>query len=1044
MPSSGKNPFDDGGDNCSGGGGGEVVVNNNPFDDDCEESSGKTAPSGDNPFDSDDSSYDSIGIAGGNGSNSQLGKNPFDNESDELERTSLNSETHQIYGGQVLPGNNPFDNTSDESASDSECGDNSHACERESSANSSSVNSVESAECDGCSESNSEPDEYSEGDEEAQVLHQTILDSNIEAGSQQAGDKIEFHRDENDRHDMPQSSLRIGISDEANIPLSDETGGEGATTPLLQNEDDSYWNKEAIREAVSSFDEKCSQERMIQDVENPLADGSLTREPGMMRSSVRRKKVKHRYCKACVMVTVVWAAMIILVSVILGMDWLGVHYDQTKSESLCTLCDRNSGIGLNYSAFALPTRKPSSSSESAFVSVATINPPPENIAELCAPSILLDHGPNKVASSETLVASCATACLPAVCCVSDNDQARQALTTMLESQGMGMQAATLFSSIEGCNRGSNVARCDSYNDFCSTLYDIEHALDSMQKHFRRECLGNSEATSISTAFSRQYTPRRRSEKCNDICASLSCCYETVEPTFETERKRNREHITNYTNIARKAMEFRQIGESDCDGFTSPAGSLNAQICNTYSTAYSIFCKSQDIPRTSAPTSSSSQSSNQPSYPLTQSPTLAGSPTSSSLMPSSKTVESASSLPTISSSPTAGLVNTATSTQPSTTVPSSFIIQPSNLPTITSYPTQNSSSAETIDTSIEIPSSLPSNFSNLDSKPSQRPNFSSLPTRDVLETLNSSFLPSMMPSANDKFITTESSSPVLVLNSSQSSTPLFVNSTLTCSIVNVSIFSSLVPSLSYSHEGFCAAVEAWNTNNATTKIFAANNEMSLRHELSAFFGHLPASRELSQCQRNVTDSNGKVYCKPDAYLGGNYSDPYCSISQEEGCICGPVPESSLFPGYIESDKLFYGRGPLHLSWNYNYLEIAEVLGMDLCSRPDFVALEEAVGWASAFWSWTSIPASTGKTSAISVAEGSYGGTLNAIGGGLECQTEIYSSDYSDKVATRLDYYCNAASSLRIDKLLGMDGCENLQRLFDTCSTSGACPACRDFL
>ena len=226
-------------------------------------------------------------------------------------------------------------------------------------------------------------------------------------------------------------------------------------------------------------------------------------------------------------------------------------------------------------------------------------------------------------------------------------------------------------------------------------------------------------------------------------------------------------------------------------------------------------------------------------------------------------------------------------------------------------------------------------------------------------------------------------------------------------------------------------------------------MNQRHELAAFFGHIPASREWSQCQNTITDSNGKVHCKPDAYLGGNYTDPYCSKSQslkidEEGCNCGPVPESSLFPGYIESDKLFYGRGPLHLSWNYNYLEIAEVLGVDLCSRPDLVVSEEAIGWASAFWFWTSITASTGKTSAISVAEGSYGGTLNAIKGDLECQTGMHSSDYLDEVITRLDRYCNAASTLGVDKLLEMDSCKNLRSLFDTCRNIGSCPECRDFV
>jgi len=1062
MPLSGKNPFDDDDDensSGSGGGGGGKVVNHNPFDDDSEESCRKTAPSGHNPFDSDDSSTSSnlesdegivkttrtptANLALDQGSTDQslnqppTGKNPFDNSSDESDRASANSETQTRQSSQVLSGSNPFDSASDDDVESSgdERDNSSQDGERESSAaitdavdNSSSpkkdcVSSVESAECDDCSETDSVPDETLEDDEEAQVLHQTTSDNDEESSARsQTGDEDrnkfdiegvanEFNRDdENVRHNMPQSSLCIDKPDEASNPFSEETKAEETTTPLLQNDDDSYWNKEGIREAVASFDAKVEQEGVKQDVENPLVERSLTREPEVVRSSVRRKKVKNRYFKACLMVTLVWAAMIILISVALGMDWVAVH-DQTKSDSLCTLCD-GSGIGLNYSAFSLrPTRKPSSSTQSAFVNIATIKPPPENIPELCSPSIFLDHGPKKVPSVEKLVASCATACLPAACCVRDNDQARQALTTTFESlgMGMGMQASTLFSTIEGCNRGDNVAICDTYNDYCSTLYDIEHALDTLPMKLRQACNGNeeAEATSISTAFSRQYDSKRISEKCKNLCLPLACCYETVEPTFATERKRKRQHNVTYTNVARQTME---TGESGCDGFGRPAGSMNAQICSAYSTAYSIFCKSQyGIPRTSGPTITPSyQWSNQPSYQLSQSPTtLVGKP-EPTLIPSSKIVESPSSHPTMSSSPIAGTTSypsyDISSTQPSlfpTTEPSSSITKPSHLPTITSYPTPNSTSK-----------------TNIDSTPSQHPTIISL---EVNETLNSSFPPL----------------PILEVNTTQSS---FV-----CNIVNSSIFYSLVPSetLSYSHEEFCAAVEAWNANNATTKIFAAEIEMKQRHELAAFFGHvLTASRAVSQCQEFITDENGKVYCKPDAYLGGNYTDPYCSISEDQdGCNCGPAPESSFFPGYIESDKLFYGRGPLHLSWSYNYLQIAEVLGVDLCSRPDLVALEEEKGWASAFWIWTSVTSSAGRTAAISVAEGSYRGTLHAINSELDCQTGIYSEDYLGEITTKLDDYCKAASTLSLDKILEIDSCENLKSSFDTCKSSGTCPACR---
>lgn len=923
--------------------------------------------------------------------------------SDDQDKNPSDDTSLQINADQNLSGNNTFDNTCDNDVGSNggECDNNTRASEGESptsvndridnssSSNNNNISSGDSADCD----SDSLKDKYLEGDEEAQILQQTILDDDIEPDKRSyQGDESDikedankFDRDdENARHDMPQSSLHTNELGEASIESSDKIQGEETRTPLLQDDDDSHWNKEDVKDAVVSFDAKCAREEIKQDVENPP-----TAEPEVVaRSSAIRKKVKNRYCKAFVMVTVVWTTMIILVSVALGKDWFGVHFDP---ESLCTLCDENGGIGSNYSAISRrPTREPSSLAQSTFVEVAKIRPPPENLAELCAPSILLEHGSKKIPSVQK-IGDCAAACLPATCCVSEDDQARQALTTLLASQGMGVQAATLFSNMHGCNSGDNIAICDSYNDFCSTLYDLDHALDSMQKHFRRACIGD--ITPIPTAFARAYDASKRTDdECKSICASLACCYETVDPKVATGRKRNREHSVNYVNTARRTMEFRQFGESGCDGFSTLDGSLNAQICNTYSTAYSIFCKSEDIPRSVVPTGTpSQQSSNEPSYQVTLSPTT---------IPST--------LPTMRSSPVSTQPSyDASSTQPSsfpTSVPSSSLPQPSQLPTISSYHSSHFSS--TNDTSI--PSSFPTTAIRGDFTPSQPPTITSQP----------------------------SSSP-------------FINSTPACSIVNSTIFISLVPNSTATFAGFCDAVEAWNTNNATTNIFAAENEMNQRHELAAFFGHVAASQHWSQCQNIITDSNGKVYCKPDAYFGGNYTDPYCSTLQsleggEQGCNCGPMPESSLFPGYIESDKLFYGRGPLQLSGNYNYLEIAEVLGVDLCSRPDLVVSEEAIGWASAFWFWTSIPASTGKTSAISVAEGSFGGTLNAIKGGLECQTGMYSSDYLDEVTTRLDHYCNAASTLGVDKLLEMDSCKNLRSLFDTCRDVGSCPACRDFV
>ena len=61
--------------------------------------------------------------------------------------------------------------------------------------------------------------------------------------------------------------------------------------------------------------------------------------------------------------------------------------------------------------------------------------------------------------------------------------------------------------------------------------------------------------------------------------------------------------------------------------------------------------------------------------------------------------------------------------------------------------------------------------------------------------------------------------------------------------------------------------------------------------------------------------------------------YCDPSAA-GCPCG-------------GGRLFYGRGPVQLSWNYNYGALAEAFGRpEICDNPDLVADDPALLWGSA--------------------------------------------------------------------------------------------------
>ena len=57
--------------------------------------------------------------------------------------------------------------------------------------------------------------------------------------------------------------------------------------------------------------------------------------------------------------------------------------------------------------------------------------------------------------------------------------------------------------------------------------------------------------------------------------------------------------------------------------------------------------------------------------------------------------------------------------------------------------------------------------------------------------------------------------------------------------------------------------------------------------------------------------------------------YCDWSQPYGCPAG--------------QSAYYGRGPMQLSWNFNYKDAGDALGIDLLHNPSLVQTDAAVAW-----------------------------------------------------------------------------------------------------
>lgn len=82
------------------------------------------------------------------------------------------------------------------------------------------------------------------------------------------------------------------------------------------------------------------------------------------------------------------------------------------------------------------------------------------------------------------------------------------------------------------------------------------------------------------------------------------------------------------------------------------------------------------------------------------------------------------------------------------------------------------------------------------------------------------------------------------------------------------------------------------------------------------------------------------------------------------------------------KNYHGRGPLQLSWNYNYGACGKALGKDLLNHPELVATDSAISFMTALWFWmTPQPPKSSCHNAISTS--GFGMTINIINGGIEC-------------------------------------------------------------
>jgi chitinase len=96
------------------------------------------------------------------------------------------------------------------------------------------------------------------------------------------------------------------------------------------------------------------------------------------------------------------------------------------------------------------------------------------------------------------------------------------------------------------------------------------------------------------------------------------------------------------------------------------------------------------------------------------------------------------------------------------------------------------------------------------------------------------------------------------------------------------------------------------------------------------------------------------------------------------------------------RSYHGRGPMQLSWNYNYGAAGEALNVDLLNNPELVKSDGVISFLTALWFWMTpqppkpschqVMSGQWMPSPEDISKGrapGFGMTINIINGGIEC-------------------------------------------------------------
>lgn len=182
---------------------------------------------------------------------------------------------------------------------------------------------------------------------------------------------------------------------------------------------------------------------------------------------------------------------------------------------------------------------------------------------------------------------------------------------------------------------------------------------------------------------------------------------------------------------------------------------------------------------------------------------------------------------------------------------------------------------------------------------------------------------------------------------------------------------------YTHEGFTAAVRAMPG-------FASTGPDAVRRrEMAAFLAQIAHESDQLRALREYARERW---------------DQYCDAARAGGC----APQQQ-----------YHGRGPIQLSWNYQYRAAGEAIGIDLWREPERVATDPKIAWQTAVWYWMTQHGPGRMTAHEAMVSGrGFGETTRSINGALECD-KPGDTEVARKLARRIAFYREAAALFGVD-------------------------------